>query len=369
MTASGDNFVNGQATVDWLMSHFGNPEHADCVLRVRSDTALLLNLPAIRVMVTRSPIIAVAIRNRGPLVPQADGSPPVIEIFTLDRFVTQASVVEAAKVLYGAPSLPLDLFVNGLGPFHPDGEHSPTLNDARNRMSQAMSYAAAMRLFGLGLMYGHGIQMIKTLMRWDTIDLAISFGLSMDFQSAGQQSMHPRDGVPVSPEEYYAAAALYADCVEFIASDFPFHFRLHTIAPELKDNPRLPNAIEQPAHNPRLSRIRFGDVPPEDELKPNYITRTLSSILLTLPGPMVDDILNNIHVVENIGSSEVERIMRDVVAERERRREKVLKNRGFLEAGLPKTLVNNMFYEELVVQSKSQRSGFSLSEKRISERV
>ncbi|KAF2660426.1 hypothetical protein K491DRAFT_57180 [Lophiostoma macrostomum CBS 122681] len=360
MNSPRDTRPNQQATVDWVLTHFGNPDQADCVLRVRSDAGVLLNLPAIRFIITRSPTIAAMARNRGALVPQADGSPPVIDIFTLDEFVTPTSLVEAAKVLYGAPSLPMDLFVNGLGPFHPDDEQSPSLTDARNRMSQAISYAAAVRLFGLSSVFGHGIQMIKTLMRWDTIDLAVAFSLSMDFHSAGQQSIHPHHGVPVSPDEYYAATALYTDCVEFIASDFPFRFHLDTIAPELKNNPRLPNVIEQPAHNSRLSWIRFGDVPPEDELKPNYVTRTLSSIFLTLPLPMADDILNNINVVGSIGAGEVERIMRDVVAERERRRDKVIRHRGDLQGGLPKTLVNSMFYEEQVVRSKLQRSGFSL---------
>lgn len=354
----------------YLATHFGDQDFADFILRLRSDDAVLLTLPAHGVVVARSPMIALAIRKALTSIPQPKDARPLVDILIHDKYVTPEAINEALKVLYGGPLLSDQPFLYGLGPFHPDGETTPAFHQARNRMSQVVSYAAAGRFFGLPSMVERGTQLIKSLLRWDTFDMAITFALESSInQKKSADRMPP--GNSTAPEDYFVGRLLNQDIVDFIAYHFPISFKLHTIAPEMKSTPRLPSVAERPSHNPRLSRIRFGDVPAEDELDPNYVIRTLSTVLLTLPLPLLDRLLNHPAVVNQIGWKEVGRVMQEVVGERERRRQRALKG---VEADsdvsrYSKSLLENLVWEERVEPSPKHTSGYTLLESRVADRT
>lgn len=357
----------------YLTAQLGNPEFTDFVLRVHSQDTVLLTIPVHGIIVARSRTILSSLRNSLATTSQPKGTPSLIDILTRDQLITAASLNEGIKVLYGAPLLSVESFLYRLSPFHPDGEDSPAFNEARGRMSQAISYTAAGEFLQLHGMHERGIETIKALLRWDTFDQAMSFLLLSGLYSQGRSTNRTYHDTTSNPTTHHATKLLDDDVINFIAYNFPVGFNLHTIAPEMKLTPRLPSVVEGTMHKARLSRIRFGDVPPEDELKPDYITRVLSSVLLSLPLPLLDRLLNHRVVLNQLGWRAVEKVMHDVIGEREKRRVKAMKSQiGIpeMESGSnPKSLLENMFWEERVVPSPKHLSGYTLSESRVADHV
>jgi hypothetical protein len=351
----------------YLGALVGTPEFADFVLQVRANDSILLNVPVHGIVVARSPRILSAIRNLGPSAPHLKGSPPIVDIQTRDGFVSLESLKAALALLYGAPMVTVDSLLYRLDPFHPELGQGAVFSDAPNRMSQAISYTAAGTLFQLSMMLERGIECIKALLRWDTVDLAISYALSSGPYSPKDRLFSTK---PSDQAEYQADQLLKYEIIDFIAFNFPVGFRLDTSAPELAQTPRLPILPRQPSHNPRLSQIRFGDIPPQDESKPDYVTRTLSSLLLSLPLPLLDRLFNHRVVVERLGWHSLGGIMQDVHVERERRREDTLNKYNMMHHEIQgtffsKALLENLLWQEHVRPSPAHPSGYTWLESRI----
>jgi len=317
----------------YLSEQLGNPEFADIVLQVRSHESVLMSLLAHKIVVARSPVIAEAVRRSAAHPQRNRDGLQVVEIHAPDSFATRDSLEEAISVLYGAPLLDAPRFLYGLVP---ENHQSPS-PDARHRMRQVLSYFAAARTFRIPIMHNRGVALARLLMRWDTVDLILQYALQ------------------VSPDaEDPSVSALINSALDFIAYEFPLNFKLHTIAPELQETPRLPILVEprQPAHNPRLSKIRFGDAPPENDLQPSLSTGVLSTILLSLPHFLIQRIFNQSAAVKRIAWPDTVNHMRDVVSERENRRQKAL--RGQLQqaqdGSIPAILLNNLYLEESLEQ-------------------
>jgi hypothetical protein len=359
----------------YISSQFGNPEFADFVLQLRSEDTSFLTIPIHGIVVARSPVIAQAIHSAMMSQYRTKDSRRLVDIMTQDKFVDTASLNEALKVLYGAPLLSVEQFTYGLRPFHPDGEQGPTYNEARKRMRQVINYAAAGRALQIHSVQARGNEMIKALLRWDTIDQAIHFGLEGRVtrgSPASRQNGNASDpSYPGNPDTY-GIAPLH-DVIEFMAYNFPVPFSLYTLAPELQSDPRLPSVVEfrSATHNPRLSRIRFGDAPPEDDLKPDYIARLLSSVLVSLPLLFLQRLFSHRATANQLGWTGVVKVMRDVVDEREKRRQKTLKSklRPQQDGTIPQLLLENLFWEERVEPSQDYASGFKISEVRLADHV
>ncbi|ORY14790.1 hypothetical protein BCR34DRAFT_212375 [Clohesyomyces aquaticus] len=342
----------------YLSSQFGNPEFADFVLQIHSDGAKLLSMPVHGILVARSQAIASAIRSATPMSRSKD-SRTLVDIFASNKLLTIEALNEAMKILYGAPLLSPQAFLYGMRPYHPDGEQAPSFVEARRRMAQVLSYAATGEELQLHSMAARGVEIAKALLRWDTFDQPLCLALE--------------SGVPASgTTDSYKTTLLY-DVVNFLAYNFPVDFALFTIAPELAQMPRMPNIIESrhPSHNPRLSKIRFGDVPPEDELKPSHMTRILSSVLLSLPLTVLEYILNHPALANRLGWGAVVQVMQATIEERENRRTKALKqqNKPTQDGALPQPLLENLYWEERVEPSSEHTSGYKLSERRIASHV
>jgi hypothetical protein len=347
----------------YMSSQFGNPDFADFILQVRSEESILLQLPVHGIVVQRSRVIASAIRTAMLSASRTRGSPQVIDIPCHDQFATPESLNEAIKVLYGAPLLSADNFLYSLAPFYPTADQPHTSADARQRMAQAISYAAAGKFFQIHSMHERGLAIVKAVLRWDTFEQALYFALDKSPHSSGK--LNGTSG----PEQVISSRFLDHDLINFLAYNFPVPFKLYTIAPELALNPRLPTFPKTAAHNPRLSRIRFGDVPPEDELAPDHATRTISSVLLSLPLPLIERLLNHPSVLSQRGWGGAEKIMRDVVGERESRRLKALNNQPAAEdvrRGMYSNfLMENLLWVESMKPSPEHSLGFTLSERRL----
>jgi hypothetical protein len=352
-------FVNGNASHHHESSHdgydiskhmfslFGNPEFTDYILHIRSPDTLLLNLPVHAALVSRSPVILDALRRSAPPGYRSKDSRRLLDVLTNDRFVTPESLHEALKILYGAPLLPVQSFLYGLGPYD-SGDQGHTLNEARKRMSQAISYAAAGNVLQIPEMQICGMRIAKALLRWDTLDQVFQFGFE-----AGN------------------VALLLDAALEFIAYSFPMDFSLYTLAPEMRHHPRLPTLVDSKhtTHNPRLSKIRFGDAPPEDDLMPSPIAQVLSSVLLSLPLPLLDRLFSHPAAANLIGWSGLVQVMRDVIEERESRRLKTSKGqlKPSSNGTVPGILLENLQREERVEPAPGRPSGYKLTAKRLAD--
>ncbi|KAF2644729.1 hypothetical protein P280DRAFT_178647 [Massarina eburnea CBS 473.64] len=347
---------------------FGNPEFTDYVLHIRSPEVMLLSLHVHAAIISRSPVIMEALRRSAPPAYRTKDPRRVADILTDDAFVTPESLHEAIKILYGAPLLSVHQFMFGLDPYDRGNDQGHSFNEARRRMGQAISYAAAGRVLQIPEMQTCGLRVAKALLRWDTVDQVLHFGLT-----ANKTTVQPSGTATDSRLLETYAVPLLDEGLEFIAYNFPSNFALYTLAPEMRRYPRLPTVIEQrqPTHNPRLSKIRFGDAPPEDDLKPSHISQVLSSILLSLPLPLLDRLFSHPAAANQVGWSGLVKIMRDVVAERERRRQKALEAQltSSSDGSVPRALLENLHREERVDPSIERPSGFILTSMRPAERV
>jgi hypothetical protein len=350
-----------------LSTQFGNPEFADFILQIRSPEAILVSIPVHGIIVVRSPVIAEATRRSVPVAHRSRATRRLLDVLTSDPFVTRDSLEEAIKVLYGAPLLSAQTFLYGLAPYVYDGvQASPS--DARRRMRQLLSYIAAGRVLQLPSMQIRGVEIARLLLRWDTVDEVVQVALR-----SNSNFWPKKDGVEA---EDPCTAALLNYAIDFMAYTFPVDFKLYTIAPELQDAPRLPMITDArlSTHNPQLSKIRFGDAPPEDDLQPTHVSRILSSILLSLPLPLIDRLFNHRATANQVGWTGVARIMRDVVVERENRRQKVLTSEvaPAQEGSIAAPLLNNVYTEERVEQveeSPLHPSGYRLVAQRSAARA
>ncbi len=343
----------------YLSTQVGNPEFTDFILQVRSSDSILLSIPVHGIIVFRSSAIADAIhRSSAPDHGQRDMR-RLIEVYSPDLFVTRESLEEAVKLLYGAPLLAPQTFLYGLGPYLYEKDQVSPSSDAKRRMQQVLSYIAAARLLQMPSMEARGVEIARMLLRWDTIEQVLQYALH-----AGSASRSKTES-PESDDPFMATLLNYA--IDFMAYTLPVDFKLYTIAPELQDVPRLPTLIETrtPTHNPRLSKIRFGDAPPEDDLQPNHATRVLSTILLSLPPRLVERLFNHRATANQIGWTGALKLMRDVINERESRRQKALRGqlKPFHNGTIPSPLLSNLYLEESVEPSPNYPSGYRLATK------
>jgi hypothetical protein len=352
----------------YLSTQFGNPEFADFILQIRSPESVLVSLPVHGIIVVRSPVIAEAVRRSIPTAHRSRDARRMLDVPTSDPFVTREALEEAVKVLYGAPLLSAQGFLYALAPYMHDGPQTGASNDARMRMRQLLSYMAAGRVLQLPSMQARGVDIARSLLRWDTVEEVLQVALRSN------PAFWPKTNGAEAEDPLNAALLGYA--IDFMAYTFPVDFRLYTIAPELEEAPRLPLLLEarSATHNPRLSKIRFGDAPPEDDLQPNHASRVLSSILLSLPLSLLDRLFNHPATANRIGWTGVVNTMRDVVVERENRRQKALQSevRPAQDGVSPGSLLANMYTEERVEQveeSPLHPSGHRLVARRLAGHV
>ncbi|KAF2633582.1 hypothetical protein BU25DRAFT_405446 [Macroventuria anomochaeta] len=327
----------------YLSTQFGNPEFADFVLQVRSPEFQYMSIPVHGIVVVRSPVIAKAVRRSIPPAHRSRDSRRLVDVLTTNPFVATESIQEAIKVLYGAPLLSVQAFLYGLGHYTPEVPHAQVTKDARRRMDQLLSYIAAGSVLQIPSMQARGVEIAKALLRWDTVEQVLHYGL----HAARSTSPSNTEGAEV--HDPFATELLNA-AIDFVAYNFPSDFNLYRIASELQDDPRLLSVTEAraPAHNPRLSKIRFGDAPTDDDTQASPVSRTLSSILLSLPLPLLDRLFNHRATANQIGWTGAAKVLHDVVDERESRRQKAVRGQLQLDSAASSALLDNLYIEERV---------------------
>ncbi|GME63358.1 hypothetical protein GTA08_BOTSDO05627 [Neofusicoccum parvum] len=356
---------------EYMRAQFANRDYADHVLKLyaHGGRGLILCLPVHGIILGRSRKFADAMAKAHPS--HYENGLRVLNVLVDDRFLDGPIFAEALKFLYGEDLLTPRNFLQGLAPFtgslaNADGYGSPS-----RRMSDALAYAAAGYWLEIRSIVSRGLEIATELLRWDTVETALVFALDGGLDSSWRVDDTPEDSSSDDASSkfdtdfaptYGPYSTHFLQTINgFLVHNFPNEFELDTSASQLYEIPRLPS-VDEPrptSRNPRLSQIRFGEVPVDPAGPSQFIIGLLSSIILSLPFPVLKALLEDFVLCSRLGKGKVAQMMHNAVEERESRRRKVVKHAS---AQLEKDegLQQNLVWCERVEPWPQHASGFRL---------
>ena len=313
----------------FFLQHFNSPQYADCRIRISTSTRpeegydLLLH----SILLTYSPLLAAKLASSEP---SSDGI-RLISLDAGDKFITPDAIESALFTCYGRP----------LCDFIGTTRDVAVTNaqDSATWMNNALAFAAAGQLLGLPSVVARGLQISMRILNWDNIETALSFALydqakihtdgpdntfeptslnGDDDDAASNDSSIAQQ--PEVDKVYPNTESLVASCLQMIVQHLPKDWMIDTSAPSLSSLDRLPEPREKPRNTtkPQLCRIRFGDLSPnepEETRKPTEQETRLSSIMISLPHPLVERIVSDLQDRLTLGNIQC------LIDERERRRQ------------------------------------------------
>lgn len=372
-TAPGLNpdFENSDALRSHIVSESSNPEFADCRLEITDSIGgATQRFDGHKIILSRSPTLLDLIRKAKASSSDAE----TVEVTLQGRYNHADTLVDALKYLYGGPLLQLSYQRPGSSA----GEQLPSNTD---RMESALRHISIGSWLKVPALAARGVEVATSLLHWDTILPALAFALegglshvwavddgSEDRASTSSSEDSLSRSEPTGSPTYDPHAThLLQRILDFTVHMFPPNFYLDASAPHLTFCPRLPSipqghASRASKSDPRLTQIRFGEVPVEELQRPSLLTSSISSILLSLPFVLLKWVLEHFDLVARLGPETVGSIMRQVVAEREVRRVKAEKARtaGHLAGETDNALLQSLLWEESVEPSTQHRAGFRL---------
>lgn len=368
------NMENADALRLHVVTQFNDPNYSDCVLLVTEQaTGNEQSFDAHRIVVSRSSSLVSLISTS-----DSSQSPVQVRVTLSGKYLRIDAFTDALKYLYGGPLLQIDQHRPGSSA----GERFPSNVE---RMEHALRYIATGKSMNLQAVALRGVEVAGGLLHWDTMSTALAFALdgglsqvwNVEDGSEDRASTASSDDSLGRPETMSTptydpyATNLLQRIVDFTVHVFPPNFYLDASAPQLASCPRLPNL--PPAHesrqsrsDPRLSQIRFGEIPIEDHQRPSFATTTISSVLLSFPFQLLKCVLEHYDLAARLGPETVASIMRQVVAERETRRTKILNARAAsqINDGTDAQLAQNLYWQESVEPSAQHRAGFRLARRK-----
>ena len=246
----------------------------------------------------------------------------------------------------------------------------------------ALSFAAAGHFLHFDEIVRSGLDLVIRQLRWDTVTKAMAFALDGGLSSSWTQRDSSNEEVdssssfdetpskvesPISAPTYglYSEDLLQA-VIQFLVRTCPVDAKFLPGVPQLADSPRLPMEAEHrhTRSDSRLSRIRFGEMTVEDEQPPpDPVNTTWSSILLSLPFPVLKHILEHSVMVDRFGHTKLVELMRSVVEEREQRRQRVSKGHAVTapDSSVAERLWQNVRWFEAVENTQQHPTGLKLT--------
>lgn len=365
---------NAEALRVHILSQYADATSADCsVTFVEEYAGSRQTYHGHKLVLTRSPtLMQLFSQDR----PNSHEGITEADVPLKGRYMKYSALNEALKYVYGGPLLQLDHH----RPSSSAGER--TLANVE-RIEGALSYIAAGVWLEMPIISARGVDVAGSLLHWDTIPTALDFALdgglhqmwAVDdgseaaFSAASSDDSIGRPEITGAPTYDPHSTAMLQRIIDFTIHVFPPNFYLDSSAPQLETCPRLPPLPQIPGHenrssvsDPRLSQIRFGEIP----TGPSYTTTMISSILLSLPFQLLKVILEHFIFAARLGPETAASIMRQVVAERERRRTKAQQARtaGKISSGSDSQLLQNLYWEEVVEPSAQHKVGFRLARRR-----
>ena len=340
--------------VEHLLQQFNVEEYADCQLTLVHE-----NLRFEKTTWSLSSLLLAQSRKLRDLLKSANpgkGGKTSLEIRLTDRFVTPWAMNLALRVLYGERP---DMF--SLAVIH--NYFNPSAEMWALSMDACLAFAAAGHVLGLESVVLKGLQIATSILDWDNLEHALSFGLesgpnhrisaSVDviplsaYSSVWSRESDPSSATNVSPpssstesrpersrdeglspviphlSEVRSARDLQTYCLQWMASNVDDSWDFNPSARPLADVDRLPTTAESrsPLSKSRLSRIQFGDHPSEISAKASDRNFLVSSIVLSLPFTALKYMLS-------LGGQPLLRPLNAIVKERERRRQIVLQSKS-----------------------------------------
>ena len=363
---------DAEALRQHVNNQFANPLLADCHLQiVEVESGARQYLDAHKIIVSRSPAILDIIESSKP--PESASLKLQVHIPLQAAGVRIKPFRECMQYLYGGS-------LQQLEQLHRIAYENDAFAGNEERMQSALEYVATAAWLRLPSVTARAMGTVFGLLHWDTMAAVLGFalegGLGPSFIvedgsemscASSDDSLGKLDGAGTPTHDPYSTDLIYG-VIDFTVRMFPPNFYLDAAAPQLPLCPRLPPF--PPTHesrasrsDPRLSQIRFGELAVEDHNRPSLVTTTVSSLLLSLPFSLLKCVLEHNGMVFQLGADTVASIMRQVVAEREIRRKRILQARtvGQTEDGASLFLVQNLYYEERVEPSTQHRAGFRLA--------
>ncbi|KAH7045897.1 hypothetical protein B0J12DRAFT_144964 [Macrophomina phaseolina] len=359
---------------DYMRSQFGGRAYADYVLKLYpgGGRAMILNLPVHGIILGRNRKFAELMARSHP--GHTENGMRVLNVLAEDRFLEGLIFAEALKYLYSEDMLSPGNFTHGMPPFTGRSANTDRQGSPVRRMSDALAYAAAGFWLEIRCIVSRGLDIATELLRWDTVETALAFAVDGGLDSSwrvddtaedsSSDDASSRFDTDLAPT-YGSFSTQFLQTINgFLLHNFPEDFELDTCASQLHDIVRLPSVNEPrpTSRNPRLSQIRFGEVPVEAAGPSQAIVSILSSILLSLPFPVLKALLEDFVLCSRLGKTRVGQLMHSIVEEREARRRKVLKDpRAQLEKD--ESVKQNLLWCERVEPSQ-HASGFRLARSR-----
>jgi hypothetical protein len=365
---------NAEAMRAQVLTQFNDATFSDCrLIATEQATGEEHSFHAHRIVLSRSPTLVTAMGINEP-----EQTPGEVRLMLPGKYLRIDAFTDALKYLYGGPLLQID----HQRPGSSAGERFPSNVE---RMEHALRYIATGKMLRLPPVASRGVDVAGGLLHWDTISTALGFALegglsqvwNIEDGSEDRASTSSSDDSLGRPEPSYTpeydpySTHLLQRIVDFTVHVFPPNFYLDSSAPQLESCPRLPSLptsheSRQSRSDPRLSQIRFGEIPIEDHQRPSFATTTISSVLLSLPFQLLKCVLEHYDLAARLGPDTVASIMRQVVNERETRRTKVLQARtaSHVEDDLRSQRVQNLYWQESVEPSAQHRAGFRLARRK-----
>lgn len=355
----------------YLHDQFGNPELADCVLRISHSQQNFpaFSLAAHLIVLARSPKFRSLVKSQNEMHFNAQTLQKELIISISDRFLNNKFAFNKALRRLYAGELPDPHFVSkaiGYG-------------SSVECMQFALSFAASGHYLQIDEIVNRGLELASKYLNYETLGKALAFaldggigpswypqGASEDSSPSSSQSAHVKIGSLTATPTYgiYSDRILY-QILGFITQALSPQFTLNIRAAQLADCPRLPESIGQrPARsNSRLTQIRFGEMSLSDQELEKDHSQIISSVLLSLPYILLKHLLEHEILTGRVGQARVSELMQAVIGEREERRQAAMRQYGHQEPPSmgEESQWRNLCWAEGVERSQQHPCGYRLS--------
>jgi len=370
-------FENAQALCSHVYSGFANPTLADCHLQIiEEDEGGRQYFDGHKLILSRSSTLFHLIQNSDP--PASSTLKTQVHIRLKGRYLRIRAFMNSLRYLYGGPLMSFDQ----TRPFAPGSEFT---SNNEQRMEDPLSHIATGVWLKVPAIAARAVDVAVGLIHWDTLPSLLAFALdgglssvwTVDDGSENRSSCSSSDDSLGRPETTGAptydphSTQLLHRVIGYTVHMLPPNFYVDASAPQLASCPRLPSLPlgheSKPSRSdPRLSKIRFGEMSTEDHQRPSIATTTISSLILSLPFALLKCILEHDALAFKLGADTVGSIMRQVIGEREVRRKRVLNSwpDSRVDDAVEAQLIQNLYWEEEVEASAQHRVGLRLARRR-----
>ncbi|GAB7339160.1 hypothetical protein MBLNU457_5825t1 [Dothideomycetes sp. NU457] len=309
------NFWSLQAHLD---EQFAQPEFADCTLAIGEHIAL----PSHSVILSRNPTLRALLRA-GVYSNSAQSGDSHRKSLTVPPeyyFKSAPALVEAIRYLYAGPV------------FNEHRLMQPFLHSSRQLMENILSYAAAGSALAIPEIAVAALTVASHRLTWESLETALEFAVEGGLNPSWRQNAAGPDHLDSSSTDKPTGATygLYASdvlemAIRFVCWNIAPNFQLDTSASQLTTMRRLPEIAAQVSpivHAPRgsVSDARFKGIRLGSFETQTSASTTLSSVLVSVPLPVLQAIFDDLQMQNRISPVVVEGIAYSIVSEREKRR-------------------------------------------------